>query len=305
MEREGHWDLYRDGFTQGLLAKWLNCRESVYIAYVQGLEKPSLSAPLFYGSLVHGVLEKHYNGDCRKLTILVDEVVNEIHPVGFVNTFEDYVALAEVVLAEYMRFYKHEDRKFKWIQTEHQFDIPYKLPSGAESRMRGMIDGVFTQKGKVWLLETKTASMVNESVLMDRLSFDMQIGFYLNVVRQMIKRTPAGVVYNILRKPLLRKSVKENERAYIERCRRDIASRPDWYFIRYEIRVTKREQQRWIREFNDILADLEEWFQGRGHYRNSGNCDGKYGSCPYLPICSSGNTNGFSQRPHVFAELET
>lgn len=302
---EGVWDLYRDGITQGLVAGWLDCREKTYLAFRMGLGKPYVSAPLFYGSLVHGVLEKVYMGDSRSITRLVKETAEEVQPrQGFANNFQDQIAIAHVMLQEYFKFWKKDDKKIKWLLTEQKFDVPYKMPSGAQTRLRGMIDGVFHLHGKLWLLETKTASRVNDTLLMDRLPFDIQVNYYLMVAEMLVERPLAGVLYNILRKPQLRQGAKEPDEVFQQRIYNDVAVRPDWYFLRYEIRITKKEQLKWRQEFEDVMKEFEEWYHGHGHYRNPVSCDGKFGSCGFLPICSRRDHSGFTRREHIFPELE-
>ena len=89
------------------------------------------------------------------------------------------------------------------------------------------------------------------------------------------------------------------------RLSEDIAKRPDFYFMRFEIIKTKKEMDTWENELEGMVVDFMNWCEGKvPHYKNTGQCITKYGRCPMLSICSSGNYHLYKKRKSTFIELE-
>jgi hypothetical protein len=287
----------------------MQCREKCRLKVRERLSRIGTSPALYYGSLVHEVLDMYYSHRAEVVHSpkgMVDAAVEKLNDSlnGVQQETESHAAMALAVLPAYFRYWKRSDSKFSWLDVEHEFDLPLRLPSGRESRLRGKIDGVFMLNKGLWILETKTASKVEETALMDRLPFDLQTGLYLHAAHLITGIRPKGVIYNILRKPQLRQKKAEHFKAFWERTTADVAKRPGFYFLRYEIRRTRDEASRWLREFEAVLADLEQWHGGdQFHYRNSNECQGRYGNCEFLPVCSRGDTSNFTQRKVQFPEL--
>jgi hypothetical protein len=85
----------------------------------------------------------------------------------------------------------------------------------------------------------------------------------------------------------------------------DIRLRPEYYFVRLKMNVERKDLERQELEISDLITDFMMWWRGHaGHYKNSGACEDKYGTCGFLPVCSRGDYSGLFQRTQVFRELD-
>ena len=316
------YDYKRDGITQGLLAKFMNCREETKL-FLQGWStKGAQSGALIYGTIVHTILEKVYvdisKGKTKSpITSVALEGYGKIVKKLWYDEnrsanndarqlFETSLVIALSTLPHYFRkWWRDDTARIKWVKLEQEFRIPYKTKTGYTTSLRGKIDGVFNSPG-LRLFETKTSSVVNEGNLIDTIGFGLQVNFYLYVLKKLYGKTPAGVLYNVIRKPSSDIRSKESLKDYGERIAEDIQNRPDFYFIRYEVTITPSEQKEFEVQLESMISDFINWCEGRvPNYRNTGQCITKYGRCPYLNICSSQMFNMYEKRKTVFRELES
>jgi len=311
----------RDGITQGLLAKFLSCREETKLFLDAWTPKGIGSPGLLFGNIMHSCLERYYN-DIKTRRIknepdraYVCKLVSSVeklymrHYNACDNATRQLLGLsfgiAEATLPSYIRkWWKADSAKIKWMGLEEQFKIPYSTKEGNKTFLRGKKDGVFSNPG-LWLFETKTKSQINEGNLMDTLWFEHQVNFYLYAMKKIYGKEPKGVLYNIIRRTSLERKKTESLQAFVKRVAADVEKRKDFYFIRYEISLTSSELAIWEKQLEGMIEDFINWREGKlPHYRNTGQCIMKYGKCPMLAICSSGNYNFHQKRKEVFVELE-
>lgn len=197
-----------------------------------------------------------------------------------------------------------DDQARKWLALEEKFDV--RFPHANGYRLRGKVDGVFeTAKGKAWLLETKTASQIVEDTLSDSLAFDFQSLFYVMAMEIALKREIHGVLYNLARKPQLRRGKAESLDAFQQRIKADIALRPDFYFIRFEVAFPAEVRLRFHEDLQSKLAEFQVWCNSdtvMRTYRNESNCIKRW-NCNYLPACGRGSMEGYAQTGTLFEEL--
>lgn len=310
----------RDGVTQGILAKFMNCRQECKL-FLQGWSpKNPNSKALTYGTIVHGILERIYDDirTQRRKTIPNDkDIAKYVQSVSILfrkeqpslsnegrKLLEHALLIAEAVVSGYFRkWWKQDTSKIQWKKLEQQFKILYTTKDGRKTYLRGKIDGVFTNPG-LWGFESKTMSIVNEGNLIDTLSYNHQNNFYLKALKMLYKQVPKGVLYNILRKPSIDRKKTESMEAFADRLKKDVLKRLEFYFIRYEIMVTPSEMSVFDLELEGMIVDFMDWCEGkRVTYKNTAQCLTKYGRCTMLPICSSGDYMWHSKRKVVYPEL--
>jgi hypothetical protein len=275
---------------------------------------------LTYGSIVHAALDMAYS-DIRagKLrTIPTEEQVktylkkveklweteNPKADVKALEQKETSLMLAEITLPPYFEFWRKDLKEMQWQALEEEFKIPYASTHG-NTFLKGKIDGVFTTKGeKLWLLETKTKSIIREDLMIDTLPIDHQNLFYLSATWEKGGKVPSGCLYNVIRRIGLEQKKTETLGQYKERCKEDIAKRPEFYFLRLEISVGKDEMLDYRKQLMEQVNEFLMWWKGElGTYRNTSQCETKYGACPYLGKCT-GCHNNYVKRDVVFRELE-
>lgn len=319
------YDPVRDGVTFSLLSTFLDCREKARL-HLKGLTPRSSSMALTFGSIIHKIDEwvrdeirsgllrsvpddKHIKGLIKKAESLWFKE-NPRHGGTELDNLELSLLWAEGVLPQYFKYWHKDFSELKWELVEGEFKIPV-TPEDKEGNkystfIRGKIDGSFSlEKGGPWLFETKTKSRVDEGLLADILPYDMQANIYLSALRRMGKKTPSGLLYNIIRRPSLRKRKNEPLKSFADRVSEDVSSRPDWYFIRMEMSIDEQEINRFEMELDDLISDFMMWWSGKsGHYKNTNHCQNKFGLCPFVGICLRNDKSGYFKREAVFRELQ-
>ena len=313
------YNLEKDGVTQSLLSMFLTCREKARL-YLEGWNSRYTSAALMYGSLGHGMLELAYTDiksgklrgtpseqQSRRYSEIAEKQWLSENPKSKVETLEQLelsLALLEKTLPRYFDFWKKDFSKVKWTALEEQFDVKAKLSEALSIRIRGKRDGMFKLQKELWLLETKTKSMVNEGELLETLGLDLQVNLYLWSAFEELKVFPEGVLYNIIRKTAMKPKVSEPIMKFAKRVAEDMDDRPEFYFTRLEVAIAKPDMLKFKDELMGLLADFSQWRTGKiPHYKNPNNCVGKYGRCEYLGACSSNDYSGLAKRKMIFKEL--
>ena len=146
--------------------------------------------------------------------------------------------------------------------------------------------------------------MVNEGDLQDALSIDFQVMLYLWTLLQDTGKTPAGMLYNVIRRPGMKPHKSEPLPAYAKRIGEDIDARPEFYFTRMEIPVIEKDFLAFGKDLEGLLKDYMGWIDGViPHYKNPNNCLGKYGKCKYVGVCTRSDYSGLLKRKVLFQEL--
>jgi hypothetical protein len=153
------------------------------------------------------------------------------------------------------------------------------------------------------MLETKTKSQIDEDTITSALTFDLQNQFYI-IACDCIKIPIRGVLYNIIRKPGLKKSESETTLQYSERIAKDISLRPTHYFKRFEVTYPIESINLFRDELLAQLIELRMFLDGKLKlFKNPTACLGR-GACGFLGACAQGNMVGYAQTRKLFRELE-
>ena len=124
--------------------------------------------------------------------------------------------LAKAMMRGYMRTYGPAE-DFEVVDLEKVFNGKIFNPeTGASSRsfdLAGKVDGIVKIDGEYWLLEHKTASVIDSGYL-ERLWMDTQIILYSHYIEKTMGIKITGVLYNILAKARLKQSTGETEEEF-------------------------------------------------------------------------------------------
>lgn len=315
------YDVDKDGVNASLLGRWLSCREKARL-YLLGWAPKRLTSGRIFGVIIHGVNDEIYtayqNGDLEALPSR-KRILREIAKMESrwkksnpradgesLQNLEMQCALAEAILPVYYQFWHKDLTHTDWMSLEHKFKVPI-----ANTKLIGRMDGNFKPlKGRkvLWLFETKTKSHIGErgeSSLVDILPHELQVNLYLGAVQILYKEVPGGVVLNIIRRPGQRLKKGEGPKSFADRVAADVRRRPEYYFMRIRMSVDRADLARVQREHDALIRDFVQWAKGKGyHYRNSGECENKYGRCEYLGICGRQDFTGMYQRKPRVRDVE-
>lgn len=314
------YNIEKHGITQSLLSMFLECRQKARY-YLEGWDSKYHKLALTEGTVGHGVLQHAYvdimTGKLKavpnrrqviKYTKQVEKqwLAENARPNKEAIEYLEYsLATMEATLPAYFDFWRRDLKEIKWAGLEESFAIPFKLPDGRKTVIRGKKDGEFFKSKGLWLFESKFKSMVSEGNLVDTLSFETQVLLYLWALKNLYNKIPEGVLYNIVRRNSLRRKKGESLAKFIKRLSLDIESRPDFYFMRFEIAIDPIDLKDFEKQMEGLIQDFYDWWQGKiPHYKNTYQCIGKYGRCTYLPACSSRDFISLQKRKIIFKELE-
>lgn len=286
------------GITQGLIGRWLACRERFRVCAMEGLApRPSFKHQLEYGNLWHTcervhaaaptpsgptweqALHDHALALCR-VHRLDQEQIQHWHDV------------CRTAFPLYVRHWaEHPDVQSRTpLEQEKTFDVPLRLPSGRTVRLRGRWDSVDLLPGRtggIFLQENKTVGSIDEERVRQRLTFDLQTMVYLAALEQhqkfdgtapgkgLFKAPIRGVRYNVVRRPLepgtkgaivRHKPSKSNPAGesredFYARLAGIMEGSPGSYFARWRVEVSATDQQRFRRELLEPVLEsiCDDW----------------------------------------------
>lgn len=194
-----------------------------------------------------------------------------------------------VLLKNYIEYYFQKDVARNWVNVEGRVDIKY-----ANNRLMGFLDGAYENSAgtELWVFETKTRSREDLESLGRILHMEFQTFYYMHMMLLTVGKLPNGICYNVVFKPSIKIKKGETMPQFLQRLDKDIKTDRTRYFQRLEVSIDPAEYYKWRdTTLNPLLSDYTRWAVGKGPtYRNTANCSGKYGKCPYLELCSMGST---------------
>lgn len=303
------YDLKKVGISQSSMKTFMTCRRK-WMLNIAGLERKDKQRNTHFGTIVHEMLDQVYQNiqtvSEEELERFVRRKLNKYLKKSNEGQFldpEQYDLEKEMCVASvtaYFEFFEKDREQFTESVPEYEFAIPYK-----DVTLRGKIDGLFRRKnGQRWQMEHKTKSRWDEEAGLQALLFDFQNLMYSFAAEAESDEPIKGILYNIIRKPQLRRKKDETNRQFLLRVKEDIASRPDWYFTRYEIVYSERDKRNFRQQLDGILEDLKLFCAGKlCDHQNTAMCLYPF-KCEFLPVCSQGTTAGLVLRDTIHPELE-
>jgi len=205
---------------------------------------------------------------------------------------QDSLLIVEQVKA-YVQVYEDDfNGKKKWVSLEQRFEVPFEGLT-----LFGYIDAIYEQKKDLHVFETKTKGKLNVDTV-DLLHTDFQTFYYLHGYYLMTGRFPKYTIYNVVMKFGGKVKVNETPVQFASRFAIDLQVRPEYYFQRFPTLLSKEEYLEWVeKNLKPLLRDYKSWREGNApDYCNTTNCEGKYGSCDFLPICSRKDYQNFGRK---------
>lgn len=258
------WTLKR-GLSYSALSTFNRNREEFRLAYVEGWYHPGLHTAMEWGSLFHYLLE--HDGS-------VNSVIRKYKAKNWTPerrrqlTSEDVESLdlitqeTAMVLPHYRKFWAKEDKSCEWVNREQWFNMPFDV-DGTSVPIRGIIDGVFRKKKKLWVFETKTKGQIQEENLSMELKSDFQIMLYCLACKQLYGESPVGVRYNVIKRPGMYRRKEEKLKDYISREETDVIADPTKYFKRWKIDIEPGDLETWRQQqFLPMLRNFLQWLKG-------------------------------------------
>lgn len=316
------YNFYRDGVTQSMICKWLECPIQCYWEYVRGYTSHKNSDAIIFGNCIHHVLEQAYSETQMPMPGNVKSYVKEFEiknndenaPLAQQEQNEITYSKAEVVLRNYFIRYA-KDFYNNWEIAEQVFKVPFKFEDGRTTYLNGKLDGGFidSSTNKLRLMDHKCLSQINIDNLLILLPVDLQVNIYLWAVKEIrgLEDCPTGFDYNLIRNPASKPTKKDNTLSdFADRLSEKIELDMGHYFKRIPLSTTPDEITNWgIKTLTPILKSMREWADSgykRFIWRNFYNpvaLETKYGLAPTARIIAENDFTGFYQKTVPFEEL--
>lgn len=281
--------------TQSAAGTFKSCRKKAQLRYERGLVPVDREQALYFGNLVHTGLETHFKGGDALAAICAKHAnpTDEAHACAVVT---GYIA-------------RYPTEEFTPVAVEMKFDID--LPFSAPMRAGGKWDALVRHKGKLKVLEHKTAARIDAPYL-ERLWVDFQIAWYSAAAEIVYHEPVVGIIYDIIEKvpkATAERRVAETDAEWAQRqaeakapgrlkrrmgetddeyaCRMLTAYTDPTRFHREEILLDRADVALALKEMSDTAFD---WIDTRANgrwTRNTSQCFVWNKACAYLPICQS------------------
>lgn len=286
-------------FNNSRLQQFLNCPRSFKHRYLSKVV-PRKRSPFFVlGEAIHKFIEFYYRTKDAKLSLRqVENVFAKVNTETFdreeMHDFQVDLNIALGIAEAYPSFYKQDFDQFSKILTEQQFEFPL----GDTGHIYfGTLDGLFLDHaGDWWIFETKTASAVTlNDGYFERVKIDSQVAGYMHGAKHLLGQFPAGIIYNVIKKPSIRLKKGETLAAFQARVKMEYTklAQVKAYFTRDQLMVATHRLDSWLADTSDLVVMLADKIKrkDRKWIMNTGSCTAKFGICPYMPACVSNNYN--------------
>lgn len=175
------------------------------------------------------------------------------------------------------------------LAHEEAFDLPGFDGTGLDDgvRVHGRIDG----RSSGALVEFKTTSSYIDagSMYWERVLDDRQIQTYLGALWS-AGHTYSTVVYDVARKPMIKRKPKESLEDYAGRLREAIAVDPEAYFQRREFNFTTEQVADTWRDLHSVAMQIPDSTELKDYPRAPRSCTAYGRACEYQPVCRGETT---------------
>ena len=259
-----------------------SCQKKYHWTYIAGLKPIRKTTSLSLGTVLHSAFDMYYKGfqatEVYKYIIdTMDEQLSKVSP----EETED-VTIAKYILIGMWNNYPFNLDGFKKIEAEKEFRV--NVPGISDVVFVGKVDGLVTDhQNKLWVRELKSTSQTFEQFEV-RARRAQQASGYIWAMRK-LGYPVEGIIYDYVKKPLLRKGKAEDMHQYGYRILTDYSTRRDMYYKRHYVYRTQEELDMFEDDLRSCATDILARSQDGCWHRNSDQCWNYNTECPYLKIC--------------------
>jgi len=252
-------------WTYSSVRQFRKCKRKFFWKYIMRLRPRFRDAALAIGSAFHDAVAEWYGSKRSSMAKIAERYVekleaefaenNEAYDQKEYDKFEGGIQALMGMLCGYADVYS-EDRK-KWPIDKDLIEAEFCIDMD-DFDFAGKIDLVVPGK-KPFIVEHKTAAKIGDSYV-DRLPMDTQVRAYIFGAQYGLDIKVRKVLYDVIRKPSIRRKSNETQADYNKRLADDYMARPGFYFFREplifnmaDVNSFEYELMQTHTEFNDIL----------------------------------------------------
>lgn len=256
-----------------------SCQKKFYWRYIEHLEPYTKLPSLSLGAILHEGFDYFYKGagDLEVYQYMADRFSEEISKQELAD--QEDLLIAKYTALGMWHNYPYKKEKFDAIASEERFEIPLTK----DVTLVGKVDGRVAQYGNWWVRELKTSGL-SQRMFEGRCHTSAQgTGYVYGLTKQ--GYDIKGILYEYIKKPLLRKGVNETADEYGRRIMSDYKARPKMYYNRHLSYRTPVDLRNFEEDSIRLAEDIVEKMNSGKFYRNLDACWTFGAECPYLRIC--------------------
>lgn len=245
------------------------CPKQYEYKYIKHLYPLSDNNNLMLGNILHKGIELKS----------IPQLLNYIEELNITpnESTETLVTLALAMVEAYFKKYGYNEI----VKNELHFEFPFEEN---DFKLHGYIDGIIEEPDGYWLLEIKTASIINKDYI-DKLMFNDQISRYMYAVKNgfvedfKLDKPLLGIKYRIIKKPMIRQKQKETIVEFRNRLIEKLQE--EEYMIELLLNRTDEEIMECIRDTAEDIITMKT----AGRFTKTLSACSTYGRCPYMELC--------------------
>lgn len=258
-----------------------SCPKKYWWHYIKGLIPIRKSNALALGSVVHEAFDMYYNKFPNQEVVkyIIDTMNDQIANVT-PDEQEDLTIAKYTALGMWEYFPNKNLAEWDEYRSEKEFEV--RLGNMRNVKFVGRSDRLLKKDGKWWIGELKTSGLPFSS-FQNRAQVSDQVTAYVYAWQQL--GVPVqGVIFDFIKKPLLRKHVKDTASDFAKRILEDYRTRPDFYFARHYEYRSATDVSIWLEDIKSQVKEIRDIWKGKVR-RNPDNCWNYNAECPYKKIC--------------------
>lgn len=275
------------------LSAYLRCPRLFWYQAIRKLEFVSIKIPFVIGNHVneglHEIYKKNPNAIKDVMKKFNVDKKNLLMTPGItpkiIEDLEESEMVIRALLKTYGDIYKKHIEKTKHVHTE--FEIKYQFDKRVT--IKGFIDNVLKQSGKLFVHEVKTTSFLTSDYI-SRIQISLQIHMYFYFYNILNEVPMHGIIYDVLRKPSIRQKQKETREEYLERLYMyyDDPQKQAESFYMETISKPLLSKDRVMNTITHVVKQIEQVKTLDDFYPNDSACYvGNY-KCEFFDICHMG-----------------
>ena len=256
-----------------------SCPKKYYWRYLRGLVPFKRSTALSLGSIVHSAFDMYYSGaSSDEVTKFIATTASEEIAKAPPEMSEDLLVMKYTALGMWL-YYPKDLSIFEDIQPELEVKIDFM--DGVSLVLK--LDGLLRRDGNMWIRELKTTGL-SFSQFEKRCETSPQCSLYTYAMRKSGVDVQ-GVIYNFVKKSLLRRHIKENKEQFGRRILNDYQKRPEYYYKRHYAYRSQEHLDLFEEDLKTTARDILTRCKGEDWPRNPDACWNFNSACEYIPIC--------------------
>jgi hypothetical protein len=256
------------------------CWKKYYWRYDQNILPIGSSVQQQQGKVIHEAFDMFYKGEApSKITTFISSTYDDLLNGAELADQESLEVAKFTALGMWLGYPHHTRALYSVIGSEREFLIP--LAHGV--RLHGIIDRTLQKDGLWWVGELKTSGEQNNQFIR-RIERSYQASAYVYALQQLGLKVQ-GVLYDIIKKPLLRKGSSETCQQFCQRIMIDYKRRPENYYYTYQTYRSPEQLKMFQKDMQGLIGDIRAHKRTGIYYRNPDACFQFNNECEYSKIC--------------------